>query len=93
MSDPLERFVNEQVILDTTTPIVYIGKLVEVADHAFVLTDTDMHDCRDGHASKEHYLAEASRDGVTVNRREVIVMKYAVISVSRLADVVTDTPP
>lgn len=87
MSDPLERFLNEQIVLDTATPIVYLGKLTEVTKHAFVLTDTDMHDCREGHASKELYLAEASRDGVTVNRRQVIVMKSAVISVSRLADV------
>jgi hypothetical protein len=90
MSDPLERFLNEQVILDTATPIVYIGKLIEVSTHAFVLCDTDMHDCREGHAGKELYLAEVSRDGITVNRRQVIVMSDAVISVSRLADVVTD---
>ncbi|MGD2109080.1 MAG: hypothetical protein PVI86_06785 [Phycisphaerae bacterium] len=90
MSDPLQRFLEEQVILDTTTPIVYIGKLVEVTDRAFVLVDTDMHDCREGHAGKELYLAEASRDGVTVNRRKVIVSRFAVISVSRLADVVTE---
>jgi len=90
MSDPVERFLNEQVILDTTTPIVYIGRLIEVSKHAFVLCDTDMHDCREGHAGKELYLAEVSRDGVTVNRRQVVVMKEAVISVSRLADVATD---
>jgi len=90
MGEPLERFLNEQVILDTATPIVYIGKLVQVAEQAFVLTDTDMHDFREGHAGKELYLAEASRDGITVNRRQVIVNRSAVISVSRLADVVTD---
>ncbi len=90
MSDPLERLLNEQVILDTATPIVYIGKLVELTDHAFVLTETDMHDCRDGHAGKELYLSEAYRGGVTVNRGQVIVMRSAVISVSRLADVVAE---
>ena len=90
MSDPLERLLNEQVILDTATPIVYIGKLVELTDHAFVLSETDMHDCRDGHAGKELYLTEAYRGGVTVNRGQVIVMRSAVISVSRLADVVAE---
>lgn len=90
MSDPLERLLNEQVILDTATPIVYIGKLVELTDHAFVLTETDMHDCRDGHAGKELYVSEAYCGGVTVNRRQVIVMRSAVISVSALADVVAE---
>ena len=90
MSDPLKRLLNEQVILDTATPIVYIGTLVELTDHAFVLTETDMHDCRDGHAGKELYLSEAYRGGVTVNRRQVIVMRSAVISISRLADVLAE---
>jgi hypothetical protein len=89
MSDPLERMLNEQVVLDTGTPIVYIGKLTEITENAFVLDDTDMHDCRDGHANKEAYLAESHRDGLAVNRRKIVVMRSAVISVSRLADVVT----
>ncbi len=90
MADPLKRLLNEQVVLDTATPIVYIGKLVEITEQAFVLHGADMHDCRDGHANKELYLAEAHRDGVAVNRRNVVVMRSVVISVSRLADVVTE---
>ena len=90
MSDPLEGMLNEQVVLDTGTPIVYIGKLVEITEIAFVLTGVDMHDCRDGHAHKEAYLAEACGEGVTPNRRNIVVMRSAIISVSRLADVVTD---
>lgn len=90
MSDPLEDMLGESVVLDTTTPIVYIGKLEEITDRVFVLTETDMHDCRDGHANKEVYLAEASRDGLAVNRRHIVVMKSVVISVSRLADVVIE---
>ncbi len=88
--DPLSRMMNEEVVLDTGTPIIYIGKLVELTDHAFVLEQADMHDCRDGHLNKEAYLAETARDGLAVNRRRVMVMRSAVISVSRLADVVND---
>ncbi len=90
MSDPLEDMLGESVVLDTTTPIVYIGKLEEITDKVFVLTETDMHDCRDGHANKEVYLAEANRDGLAVNRRHIVVMRSVVISVSRLADVVIE---
>jgi hypothetical protein len=90
MSDPLEGMLNEPVVLDTGTPIVYIGKLVEITEIAFVLTDVDMHDCRDGHALKEAYLAEVYSEGVTPNRRKIVVMRSAIISVSRLADVVID---
>jgi len=88
MGDVLQTLVGEVVVLDTRTPIVYLGRLVEVNARTFVLEDADMHDCRDGHATKECYLAEVNQEGVTVNRRRVIVMRNVVISVSRLADVV-----
>ncbi len=90
MSDPLERMLHEVVVLDTVTPIVYIGKLLEITDLSFVLGSADMHDCRDGHANKEVYLAEAHSQGIAVNRRQVVVMRSSVISVSRLADVVVE---
>jgi small nuclear ribonucleoprotein (snRNP)-like protein len=90
MPDPLERLLNQQVILDTETPIVYIGRLIEITEHVFVLDEADMHDCRDGHANKEVYLAEAHQHGMAVNRREVVVMRSVVISVSRLKDVVAE---
>ena len=90
MGDALHEMLNHRVVLDTGTTIVYIGTLVEITDATFVLSDADMHDCRDGHANKEAYLAEASGEGITVNRRGVVVMRSAVISLSRLDDVVVD---
>jgi len=85
----LQTMVNELVVLDTGTPIVYIGRLIEATDTVFVLESADMHDCRDGHANKEEYLALAHHGEVSINRRKVVVMRSVVISVSRLADVVT----
>jgi hypothetical protein len=90
LPDPLVRLLDQVVVLDTLTPIVYIGQLREVTPATFVLTDADMHDCRDGHATKEEYLAEVRREGVTINRRQVVVMRSTVISVSLLRDVVVD---
>jgi len=88
VDESLQSMLNEQVVLDTGTPILYIGTLVEATPSTLVLVDADMHDCRDGHANKEVYLAEAHREGFPVNRRRVVVMRSSVISVSRLADVV-----
>ncbi len=90
MENPLERMLKEPVVLDTGTAILYIGILEEITDHHFVLTDADMHDCRDGHANKEVYLSETNKEGIAVNRRRVVVMRSAVLSVSRLADVVAE---
>ncbi len=88
--EPLQRLINELVVLDTMTPIVYIGKLVELTDTTFVLDRADMHDCRDGHANKELYLIETAQGDVAVNRTNVIVIRSTVISVSRLKDVVVE---
>jgi len=88
ISHPFERMLNQQVVLDTGTPILYIGTLTEYTDDVFVLADADMHDCREGHANKEVYVAEAHTEGIAVNRRSVVVMRSAVISVSRVADIV-----
>ncbi|MCH8966867.1 MAG: hypothetical protein IID43_04250 [Planctomycetes bacterium] len=88
--DPLERMLGQPVVLDTATPVIYLGTLIQVTDTVLVLDGVDMHDFCVGHAQKEMYLAEASRDGISVNRRNIVVLRSAVISVSRLADVVAD---
>ena len=88
--DALKRMIGDLVVLDTGSPIVYIGRLKEITELTFVLTETDMHDCRDGHANKERYLIEAHDDGLQANRHEIVVMRSVVISASRLADVVAE---
>jgi len=88
--EPLQRMIDETVVLDTLTPIIYIGRMVEITDTAFVLERADMHDCRDGHANKELYLVETVQSEVAVNRAQVVVMRSTVISVSRLQDVVVE---
>ncbi|MCG3130360.1 MAG: hypothetical protein FLDDKLPJ_01117 [Phycisphaerae bacterium] len=88
--DPLNAFLSELVAVDTDGPILYLGRLAEVTDSGLVLTEADVHDCREGHASKEAYLAEALEQGVTVNRRKVVVLRRVIMSVSRLADIVLE---
>lgn len=85
-----DDFLSEVVVLDTGGPVVYLGKLEKVTESAFVLTDADVHDARDGHATNETYVSEARRVGISVNRRRVIVMRSTVMSVSRLEDVVEE---
>ncbi len=90
MTDSLIKLLNEKVVLDTGTPIVYIGTLIAVSESTLELLEADMHDCRDGHASKDLYLVDTRDEGITVNRRRVIVMRSAVISVSRVEDIVNE---
>jgi hypothetical protein len=89
MSDPFERLIGRAVVLDTGTSIVYVGTLLEVTEHTFVLEQADIHDCRNGHASPESYIADAGRGGVTPNRNHIVVMRSRIMSVSALDDVIS----
>jgi hypothetical protein len=82
--------IGRAVVLDTAGSIVYLGMLRSVGPDGFWLDDADVHDCNDGHASKEQYVVESRQNGVRVNRRRVFVLHGAVISLSALEDVVMD---
>lgn len=87
MANTFEEFVSHVVVLDTADAMVYLGRLVAVNEGGFVLEDADVHDCRDGHATKEVYVNDARQSGVSPNRRRVLVLRSGVISISRLEDV------
>ncbi len=90
MQDELKTLIGRSVVLDTNTAIVYLGVLREVSAGGCWLEAADVHDCRDGHATKEMYIAEAKRDGISENRRRVFVMASAVISASALDDIIVE---
>ena len=79
--------IDSKIVLDTAGPVLYLGVLKEIAAGGFWLEDVDVHDCRDGHATKEVYLIEAVQNGITPNRKRAYVMASAVISTSLLEDV------
>lgn len=90
MIEDLQSLLDRTVVLDTAGPIVYLGVLKGVSAAGFWLEGVDVHDCREGHASKEVYLFESRRDGVTPNRLRVFVMASTVLSVSALDDLVME---
>lgn len=83
-----DTFLSHTVVLDTDGPIVYLGTLTHADEAGFVLENADVHDTRDGHATKEVYVNGASLHGISPNRRHVLVMPSAVMSISKLDDVV-----
>jgi hypothetical protein len=83
-----QSLVGSDVVLDTDTSFVYVGRL-EAADNEFLtLTNVDVHDMNDSRATKEVYALEALKHGVRANRRKTFVRVSRVVSVSRLEDVV-----
>lgn len=90
MAGALDTWIGREVVLDTSGPVVYLGKLVGIEESGFVLEQADVHNVDEGHATREQYIAESCRDGIRVNRARVFVMRTVVTSVSLLADTVND---
>ncbi len=90
MAVSLDELVGQLVVLDTAGPIVYLGRLAACEPTGFWLVEADLHNVEEGHATREQYIAESSRDGVRVNRRRVFVFAHTVISASALKDIIAD---
>ena len=80
-------WIGQVVVVDTNSNFVYIGTLHRVLEHFVELKDADAHDRGEGLSTKEQYVMEVKRFGVKPNRREVSVRKTAIVSLSRLEDV------
>lgn len=90
-ADPgIEALLGRAVVLDTASPVVYIGTLRAVGKDGFWLEDADVHNCNEGHAPKEQYVLESRLHGVRACRRRVCVLRHSVISLSALDDSIVE---
>jgi len=87
-SAEIQALLNQQIVVDTDSSFVYIGRLKAIGSDCLVLTDVDVHDTHDSRSSKEHYAHETCKLGPRPNRKEVLVRLERVLSVSRLDDIV-----
>ncbi|MBI4613220.1 MAG: hypothetical protein HY720_06375 [Planctomycetes bacterium] len=86
--ESLAPFVGQNVVVDTATPLVYIGRLTEARGDVLLLADVDVHDRSESQTSKEVYVMEAKKLGIKANRRSVIVRSDVVVSISLLDEVI-----
>lgn len=87
--EEIAPLIGQLVVVDTASPILYLGTLKEWQEHFVILSGVDVHDTSEGRSGKEMYALEARRSGIQQNRREVTIRKSTVVSLSRLEDVVT----
>lgn len=85
--DKTSEFIGNDVVLDTATSVVYIGRLESIGAGFYELRDVDVHNCSEGSATKEVYLMETKRHGVRLNRKRVFVKRSDVMSISLLEDI------
>lgn len=84
----LRGYVGAVVVIDTATPLLYLGMLVEVEPAFLTLADVDVQDAGQIQSTKEVYILEAKKTGVKKNRRQVKVRADLIVSISRLEDVI-----
>ena len=90
MSDspsPIDELIGRVVVLDVSSPFVYVGTLVGQDPVFLILENADAHDLRDTATSRELYVVESKRHGVRANRRRVMVRREVVVGISSLEDV------
>jgi hypothetical protein len=79
---------DENVVVDTNSNFLYIGKLEDVGEHFVILRDADVHDCRQSPSMNERYIMETKKFGVRSNRKRIHIRIEEVVSVSLLDDVI-----
>jgi len=86
--EELEEYIGLTVVVDTATPLIYLGTLTEVGKTFLTLSEVDVHDVNEGASTKEMYALEARRSGIKKNRTATKVRFDTVVSISRLEDVI-----
>lgn len=86
--EELNEYVNKPVVVDTATPLIYIGTLSEIGNSFITLKDVDVHDANEGPSSKEVYAMEAKKFGIKKNRSCTKLRIDVIVSISRLEDII-----
>lgn len=82
-----QDLMGRSVVIDTSSPYVYLGRLVDRQGDFLVLQDVDAHDLRDTQTTREKYVLDARQLGITPNRHWTWVSMREVVAISRLEDV------
>lgn len=86
-AEELQKFIGEEVIIDTKSSMVYIGLLKKVTDYFIEIDEVDVHDMNSSTSNKEIYAMESKKFGIKKNRANVNIFMREVISISKLEDV------
>jgi hypothetical protein len=85
-----KALIGEIVVLDLSSPYVFIGILADAQADYLVLDSVDAHDLRDSPTTREKYILNCRLHGVRPNRKRTWVNQREIVGFSRLDDVVMD---
>lgn len=88
-SPMLSELIGQVVVVDLISTYVCLGVLAGFDALFLDVRDADLHDFRDGAASREVYTYESATLGIRTNRSRVLLRLADVVAVSRLSEVAT----
>ncbi|MBN2346175.1 MAG: hypothetical protein JXO51_07265 [Candidatus Aminicenantes bacterium] len=88
MKKTLQVLVGKEVVVDTRSPWMYIGRLESVQTDCLLLRDVDVRDCGETATPRERYVIDSLNSGIKANRRSVYVNLEYVVSVSPLSEII-----
>jgi len=83
-----KKVIGKKLVIDTSTPYIYLGTLDSCDDWFITLSDVDVHDHKEGSSTKEQYINDAVKTSVKTNRKKVNIRKDQIVSFSLLEDVI-----
>ncbi len=86
-SDALRACMGREIVLDLASSYVCIGTLVGEDHRYLTLKNADMHDLRDTTSTRELYVLDCRRHGVSWNRRKVLIRREEIVGLSLLEDI------
>lgn len=87
-ADLISQLIGREIIIDVSSSYVYAGTLVEQDHRYLVLESADVHDLRDTATTRELYLLDMRKYGISTNRQRVLVRREEIVSLSALEDIV-----
>jgi len=84
----MEKLIGKIVVVDTSTSLVYMGRLREVNERWIEMEEVDLIDLGEIKISRELLLIEKKRDGLKASRGSVMLTARAIVSISVLEEII-----
>ena len=83
----LDSYLDQTIVVDFRSTYVCLGILAAFDSDFLDLRDADLHDFRDGKATREVYVYESVHLGVRRNRARVLVRREEVVAIALIRDI------
>ncbi len=83
----LDSYLGQTVVVDFRSTYVCLGQLATFDVDFLEMHDADLHDFRDGKATREVYVYDSVHLGIRRNRAKVLVRRDEVVAIALLRDV------